>query len=286
MLRRSVSICLCVGALAGEMEDTAAFVQATVHTHNAASTNMAYGRAQLAAALVSAANQSQFPTGVAPGFQGLPPMPKFDCDKYPKLCEAPFNCADWSPYEMMKTPFVGLAPDGKANLRTWCGAPQYEAYIHMCLVQKDLVKAGQIQYDWSVAPGIAQKEQVNELDGSYCFIEGHCSNTAVTNATTLEESYQMCDDRYGSSWRKIASIPTAPKLMYGLSSMPADHSTGFHNTITTQVFLKLACAMGNYHCDVVYCKETYCKNPYYVKKYSHLLPKAPGHLLQFKEWID
>ena len=58
-----------------------------------------------------------------------------------------------------------------------------------------------------------------------------------------------------------------------------DLKTGFKDQHLTQNFLKAACAMGNYHCDVMYCKETYCKKEYYVERYKHLLPARPGHLL-------
>jgi len=278
MLRRSLGLCLCVGALASEVEDGTALVQAAVRSHSAASAGMTYGRVQLAAQLMAAANQSQLP--------GLPPLPKFDCGQHPKLCEAPFNCRDVNLLKFLKMPLQGLAPDGKADLQSWCLSPQYESYIHTCLVGKDLVKAAHIQYEWSVAPGMAQKEQINELDGSYCFIEGHCTNDAVTNETTLEDATQMCDERYGrEGWSLMGSVKSLPKVAEAIQNMPTDNWGGFRDTRPTNLFLKLACAMGNYHCDVMYCKETYCKNPYYVKKYSHLLPKAPGHLLQSRDWL-
>eukprot|EP00415_Alexandrium_ostenfeldii_P004556 UN4556 len=157
--------------------------------------------------------------------------------------------------------------------------------MHACIVEKDLVKAGHIQYQWSVD----QKSGIDELDGSYCFIEGHCTNEAVTNQTTVEEATQMCDERYGrEGWSTVGSIKSMPMMMEAMHTVPladTQGADGFHDARGTKLFLKLACAMGNYHCDVMYCKETYCKNPYYVKKYSHLLPKAPGHLLQSRDWL-
>merc|ERR1719414_2914928 len=156
-------------------------------------------------------------------------------------------------------------------------------YVHTCIVEKDLVKAAQIQYQWS----LDQRNGIDELDGSYCFIEGHCSNTAVTNSTTLEESYQMCDYRYGRrSWTKIGSLMSLVSVLKPLHESMGSPYDGFHNTEVTKVFLKAACAMGNYHCDVMYCKETYCKMKHYKDKYEHLQPDAPGQLLYQRDWLN
>jgi len=46
---------------------------------------------------------------------------------------------------------------------------------------------------------------------------------------------------------------------------------GFLNKNQTTPYSISACALGNFHCDVMYCKETYCKQEYYIKKYSHHL---------------
>lgn len=42
---------------------------------------------------------------------------------------------------------------------------------------------------------------------------------------------------------------------------------------TAQLFGQLACAMGNFHCDVLYCRETHCKKPINKQRYGHLAPK-------------
>jgi len=206
----------------------------------------------------------------------------FDCEKYPKMCEAPFNCQTYNPVDTMRALAQGFAPTGEPNVQLWCSAPFYSNYAHMCLVEKDLVKAGQIQYKWSVD----SKTGVDELDASYCFIEGHCSNEAVTNQTTLKEANQMCNERYGKDWMNFGFKDVMSKWERFKMQVSQPTSNGFHDTAVTKIFLKAACAMGNYHCDVAYCKETYCKKDYYIKKYAHLAPKAPGHLIQQKEWLD
>jgi len=229
------------------------------------------GRARLLAQLAA----GQFPS--------LDTKP-FDCDKNPGMCAPPFNCQTWTYGDMARIFVEGMAVNGEPNLRSWCLVPMYESYMRTCLVDKDLVKAGKIQYEWS----LNMHAGVDEADASYCFIEGHCTNTAVTNETTLEEANKMCDERYGhEEWTKTASLAKSADAMAAVSAIPLlNMRGGFHDPRTTKYFLMAACAMGNYHCDVVYCKETYCKNPYYVRKYGHLLPRAPGHLLQSRVRVD
>jgi len=270
LLRAALGVTAFGALSAASVEDTSVLVQSAVRSHEVAAATSQ--RAELLRKLAS----GQLP----PAFLNY----KFDCKASPRLCEAPFFCDSFTPMELAKIPIEGLAPDGKPNLRLWCIAPMYQNYMATCLADKDLVKAAKVQFEWS----LNQHNGVDEADGSYCFIEGHCSNTAVTNETTLEESVQMCDDRYGrTGWAAMGRADQAPKMLEMLAHpVPLDLHGGFHDAKTTTVFLKAACAMGNYHCDVVYCKETYCKNPHYVQRYGHLLPKAPGHLLQAKDWLE
>ncbi len=69
---------------------------------------------------------------------------------------------------------------------TWCRAPQYHEYVTECLANKDLVKAGRLNYDIT-AKQKRYGDNVHELDASYCFIEKHCTNEVVTEHTTLGE---------------------------------------------------------------------------------------------------
>merc|ERR1719464_1789756 len=202
---------------------------------------------------------------------------EFDCEKYPDFCKPPFNCQ----YVEMgnNIMFDVVAKNNHLNFQTFCYAPQYYDYMTTCIQKKDLVAAAQIQFDRSTRE---ENKGVDELDGSYCFIEGHCSNEAVTENTTVEEAEEMCDARYGhADWAKF-SMTKSPRAAMSLALGPLTHSrkNGFKDRKITRMFLKLACAMGNYHCDVMYCKETYCKKEYYVEKYKHLLPETPGHKLR------
>mmetsp|Transcript_97013 Transcript_97013/g.283542 ORF Transcript_97013/g.283542 Transcript_97013/m.283542 type:complete len:277 (+) Transcript_97013:82-912(+) len=262
----------CGCTAAAHVPDDSALVQGGVHVHQqqAASAASSVSRVEL----VRRATAGQWPQ--LPAFQ-------FNCTAAPGFCQAPFNCHQWKPESLARLPFEGAAPGGHPNFGMWCPSPAYHDYMDACINQKDLVKAAKLQFSWSVN----QRNSVDELDGSYCFIEGHCSNEAVTNATTLEESNQMCDQRYGrKGWSEFGRWDTIQESSEAMQGMPKDPKNGFKNTKTTTFFLKMACLMGNYHCDVMYCKETYCKDPYYINRYAHLLPKAPGHLLQSRGQLD
>mmetsp|Transcript_74834 Transcript_74834/g.198819 ORF Transcript_74834/g.198819 Transcript_74834/m.198819 type:complete len:223 (-) Transcript_74834:160-828(-) len=201
----------------------------------------------------------------------------FDCDRYPAFCQAPFNCSSTFPgsakMKIMRHP---ATRDGHANLNTWCDSPDYYPYMKECIVNRDLLKAAQLQYNWSVS----QSSSVDEMDGSYCFMEGHCTNTNVTANTTLEEAEQMCDTRYGhkgwAHWSPVIDEPQAAASLAGNFAAMSTKHTGFTDKKLTSVFVKMACAMGNFHCDVIYCQQTYCKKDHYIKKYSHLAPKVAG----------
>jgi len=195
----------------------------------------------------------------------------FSCKEMPNMCQEPFNCDTFSSGPAIAGYLaMGLARNGHANPRTWCLASMYAPYADLCLgPQRDLVKAGKLQYKNTLEGKYGK--YTAELDGSYCFIEGHCTNEAVTNSTTLEEAEEHCDRRYGHlRWTTFPS-----PISGGIGSAlvpPADGgANGFKDKMQTEPFLVAACAMGNYHCDVMYCKETYCKNEYYVKKYGHFL---------------
>jgi len=202
----------------------------------------------------------------------------FDCAAHPKLCESPFECGSATLPSIIPNIFQGVAQNGP-NLQLWCAATEYENYVSECLAKKDLVSAAHTQYNDTVAGRFGPF--THELDGSYCFIEGHCLNEAVSSTTTLEEAAQMCDDRYGHErWAsfgnplsQISMVRNVAPAIVGatLANLHGDPSGGFTGQSQTTDFLLAACAMGNYHCDVVYCKETYCKNEYYIKKYGHFL---------------
>jgi len=232
-------------------EDSIALLQQDVRAHRRKSAT-ASGRLSILANLSQGHGQS--------------PAPAFDCTAYPELCKAPFNCDQpLPPTETFLDIAQGIGSRG-VNLRSWCLSPSYAPYVSQCIGAGDLDGAAKTQFEMTTAGAFG--EFTNELDGSYCFIEGHCTNTAVTNATTLEEATRMCDERYGhGAWAHAGSLPET----LATATATLDEKNGFASSDQTRHFVLLACAMGNYHCDVRYCHETYCKDEYYIRKYGHFL---------------
>jgi len=194
----------------------------------------------------------------------------FDCEEHPRLCEAPFNCHEVSTSDIDRWLKEGVSAKGRPNYKLWCAVPHYEAYASKC-VAGDLDGAGRAQF--RLTTGGHFGPVTKEMDASACFMDGHCTNSEVTNDTTIDEAVQMCDDRFGrEAWSRWGSesMPAQDHLDY---SLPADMSTGYEGPEQTRPFMLAGCAMGNYHCDVRYCQETYCKEEYYVQKYGHLLKR-------------
>eukprot|EP00930_Biecheleria_cincta_P086503 TRINITY_DN75789_c0_g1_i1.p1 TRINITY_DN75789_c0_g1~~TRINITY_DN75789_c0_g1_i1.p1 ORF type:complete len:305 (+),score=45.95 TRINITY_DN75789_c0_g1_i1:69-917(+) len=194
----------------------------------------------------------------------------FDCEKYPHMCQEPFNCHKVDVVPTLASAVTqGLAHNG-VNLQSWCNMPEYQDFVYQCLVEKDLVKAGHTQFGKTKSGEFGESTYL--ADGSYCFIEGHCLNTAVTENTTLAEAAQMCDARYGHErWTSFGSLGDKDSWEFQNNFANGDMSNGFSGQEQTTGFLLGACAMGNYHCDVIYCRETYCKQEDLREKFGHFL---------------
>jgi len=241
---------------ASTSDDSMAFVQqgvrARVNKHNASSSSTVHA---------SQTNDTESPLMVPP---------ELYCKLFPKLCQPPFDCHTITNEERDMWNREGRAFDGKPNLRSWCFDPQFMPMMSRCAAG-DLSGAGMLQYDLTRA-GLFGPTTM-ELDGSYCFMEGHCVNEAVTNDTTLEEAAQMCDERFGhEAWTRVGRDSAPPEDVIGFAMDEIDdRRNGFTSRNQTRPYLMMACAMGNFHCDVMYCRENYCKNPHYVNKYGHML---------------
>lgn len=208
----------------------------------------------------------------------------FPCKQFPYMCTAPLNCHEVSLAEMFP-----LSIDGHANLRTWCNpflSLFWESLAKECIVNSNLEKSGNDLYD------LQSYFMAQEVDASYCFLEGHCSNMEVNPNTTIEEAEKMCDKRFGhDGWTGNFFMSDIPPLVTRsfLDTIslipPIEPFNGIHEQKFTRFFAKLACVMGNYHCDVQYCKQTYCQIKHYQRKYMHLLPSISGHEIQdFSAW--
>ena len=191
----------------------------------------------------------------------------FDCGAHPRLCTEPFNCNGTGAEDWARALAEGATGDGP-NFQTWCAGPQYEEYVSQCIIDRDLVGAGRTYHD-QAEEGLHGPDTY-ELDASYCFLEGFCLNTAVTNDTTVEEATHMCNQRYGDRWR-TAENPTQTPAITEFAAAYDPASPGFPSRDLTTPFVLLACMMGNYHCDVMMCKATHCQDQGMVARYGHFL---------------
>lgn len=214
------------------------------------------GRWGLGSLLLRAATSAQQAKGAA----------AFNCTANPMMCQAPYNCQQ--PRSLQDN--LPFAVNGHPNVRSFCQhAGEYgHNLVEECMISGNYNKSAWSQYER------AMRKHSNELDGSYCFIEGHCTNTEVTDNTTQADAERMCDARFGhEGWAgnyAAEYFPIMGAMKRGL--MSKDH--GFVDGQVTRMYLKMACSMGNYHCDVQMCKRTYCKMEYYRNKYGHLVPKS------------
>ncbi|CAE6971756.1 unnamed protein product [Symbiodinium natans] len=159
------------------------------------------------------------------------------------------------------------------NRRSWCftNSAYWDRVVRKCIVEGDLKAAAHEQFRWSVL-----MHPLDEMDASYCFLMGLCQNEEVTESTTPEEAVEICNRRFPEpgGWQSVG-FHNAPTTVLDFNPRSVDTYTHFNTTEQVESYLKLACAQGNYHCDVMYCKETYCKTDYYYQKYKHYLPSPP-----------
>lgn len=146
-------------------------------------------------------------------------------------------------------------------------------------ISGNLSAYSEIMYRTQAKAGLVGKATV-DFDAQYCFIVGHCENTAVNDTTNIAEGEKMCDKRYGRRhngppWYEFSMMDLAKSA--ALSPLSGGMNLAFTvrsplhlnlNRNFAHSFAKLACAMGNYHCDARYCQLKYCKDPYYRSKYA------------------
>lgn len=200
---------------------------------------------------------------------------KFNCSEFPAFCQEPFNCHK-EPAPKDRTP----------NLNLWCQAyPLYSQPAVECA-------AGNLSGYASLLPatqkGLEKKSPANitNIDAAYCWLAGHCDHPHPTpDGTSLQEMEQMCDERYGAEhWRhKFKPGISVMSSVLGGALSGKMHGDLFHPKQVTihrgfaDTMAELACVMGNYHCDVQYCKQIYCNDPFWAKKHSHLGKQARPH---------
>jgi len=251
-------MCLGASSALAQLRDEVAFIHRGVQSHSRSREGEDEDEGRLLGRLELLAQMA----GKAPA----KPTIHFNCTGNPALCKAPFNCQHATPSSNPSVSIMPVAKNGHANPSSFCALPKYFYYIRTCLVNRDFTRAAKIHYQSELRAG------VSEVPASTCFLEGHCSDKFVNENTTLEEAEKMCDARFGhAGWAQWS-----PGMDAGLAQLMnpfirnAVPNSGLRDQKITSYFTKLACAMGNYHCDVMTCKETYCNNPYYIEKYGSL----------------
>lgn len=195
----------------------------------------------------------------------------FDCAALPQYCGSPLHC-DVADLEEEKQSWKEVIAKEKPNLKFWChleGQPFAGSLIQQCLVNKDLKKSAIGVYEEQA------RQNALEADASYCFIAGHCSSERVANNASIEDGVRMCDAKYGRDEWTTKFGQKNMMMISWVKNKDLEQATGFHASGPAHMFAKLACAMGNYHCDNVYCHEHYCHNEYYQKRYGCYAHQEP-----------
>jgi len=201
----------------------------------------------------------------AVGFLGA--AGRVDCNATPEVChDGLFECQDWNFMEFdlrdITAPSSGSGARARSSRRghpnphSMCTASYLPAW-YQCL-KGDPVKGAHMTYE------IQGDDKIRTIDASYCFAAGHCNNTKVNNGTKLNQAEEMCDAIYGhEAW-----------VGFGFAHILGAKATDVGRT---NKWAQLACAMGNWHCDVMYCQEMYCHNPLWRPanlQYSHWMPST------------
>ncbi|CAK9105158.1 Hypothetical protein SCF082_LOCUS49024, partial [Durusdinium trenchii] len=196
-----------------------------------------------------------------------------DCVEYPFLCDQSLNCKE-APLTAAEneTMNVHIAQNGKANLRSWCRAdPMYAKPLQSCILDGNL--------DGYAAEMFRAQQEINLTGGDaiYCFAAKHCENDERSKVTTLEEARTFCDKLYGKRWKNVgwndfmAVFAEGQEMATG--HIPKDLVAG--NILqkvrrSADISAMTACAMGNFQCDVAYCRKNFC-NAQYQARYREWL---------------
>mmetsp|Transcript_19201 Transcript_19201/g.60411 ORF Transcript_19201/g.60411 Transcript_19201/m.60411 type:complete len:240 (+) Transcript_19201:71-790(+) len=174
-----------------------------------------------------------------------------DCEKFPSVChDGLFDCHTQRPGTVTE---ITAPTNGHPNLNAICKMKYLESYAQC--IKGDPLGAAETTYRVQGGHGNA----VRKMDAQFCFAAGHCNNTAVTVNSTLEEMEAMCDQVYGhDTWSKVGFT-----IMF--KAMTKTSSPGRFNP-----WSQMACAMGAWHCDIIYCREKICNDPSWRSQYGSL----------------
>uniref|UniRef100_A0A7S2IJ08 Uncharacterized protein n=1 Tax=Alexandrium andersonii TaxID=327968 RepID=A0A7S2IJ08_9DINO len=177
------------------------------------------------------------------------------CADVPDACKPPFNCNMHTASSMYSS--ITYSTDGHANYNSWCHTPYLE-YALKCQRRAFPEATVALTRTRELHPELV------EMDGQYCFAAGHCENSHVSEETTLEQMEDMCDDIFGHGVWTSKGLLDLFRAKAGKKRKENEYA-------------QLACAMGNFHCDVLYCKEKFCEVEHWRKKYGHLAAPDPPY---------
>jgi len=170
------------------------------------------------------------------------------CEDVPEACMPPFNCNHHTALTMYSS--ITQSTHGHPNYNSWCHTPYLDYGLHC---QKSNFR----EATKALARSRQKNTELTEMDGQYCFAAGHCDNVRVSAKTTVEQAEEMCDEMFGHDvWTR--------KGLLDLFKAKAGHKRQDNE------YAQLACAMGNFHCDVLYCKDKFCDEEHWKAKYGHL----------------
>jgi len=202
----------------------------------------------------------------------------FNCWNFPDYCAPPFNCG--APKTKRSKRGLGASTaEGHANYQAWCDVFPNHAKAMVACVNGDLPKYSELmlQEHTERSTGVG-KMNFSRIQAQYCFQVGHCNDTEVDVHTTPLQAEALCDQRWThAAW---AQQLTASEIYLAWQSGVNSGKIWRHardqrkqqiDDGYSRALGKLTCAMGNYHCDVHYCKEVYCSNKAWQQEFPDLL---------------
>lgn len=209
-----------------------------------------------------------------------------DCNAYPMFCDKKVNCAEQPLTAADRTALNSrlATNDGRANPRAWCLAyPMYATSVQKCIVSGDPAGYAHAMYESQT------KMKLTGADAIYCFVAGHCNNTEASDHANVEEAEAMCDRLYTRSrwtsvgWTDFLDVMNKALELGKNHRLPKewqDKVTSWGSLVKlarheAQISAMTACAMGNFQCDLAYCRINYCNNPTYRAHYGNLSWEYP-----------
>jgi len=196
--------------------------------------------------------------------------PAVNCTEKPQFCNPMINCGAEPLTAASKVVLEKrlASEDGHINYRGWCMVyPQYATSLQRCVIERNPAAYAR--------DTIKEQEGLNLLyaDAVYCYASGHCKRAAPNLTTTPSEMEGLCDAAYGHErWANIgySELRGVFNMAYDMTKKYFENKTSWEDirhvaTKQADAAAMAACAMGNFHCDAIYCHTHFCGNDKYEK---------------------